>query len=615
MIIAEATRGSYFKGIASYLTKPREDQHRALWTATQNVGTENIDMAARIMAATAMNAERMKAENGGDGRGRKATKGPVYHTIMSWDESRHPDAQHQEETARALLAKLGLDRAQAVMVGHNDNGKTHLHIVVNLVDPETGKRIDIGNDHNKMSSFRKQYARENGIDLDQLMPNQSRNEALREEAKAEKQRRAQQPEQEAPSPIEDYRRGRRRLSRDEWNAMKAELFERQKAEREAVKAEQGGDWAAAKQVLADRREQEKARFKAAYEDAREQLKAEMKPHWDQFYARQKAEREAVKVQQKNDWHEAKRVIADRKARNKDRFSAALAHARAELKEERKPEWRDLLKRQDEEKRRAAKQIEEARKAVARAKPGIFARVKTMLGYAPSPTLALRAQQKLTNAERAAEETKARHEAERKQRAAEISAIAFERAKAATPLERLDLSDMKQAHADQWAKLHERQQAERKAEWLEKGSTIRAEAFERAKAATPRQPLDLSAMKAAHGQQWEQLRDRHNREREAAGLRTGQWQKDRQAREQDHGRTEEQRERQEYERRATHSEQTHTRADHERAESDFAKREREAKGLNKWGGTVSERHRKQLAKQREREQQERQNQKGRTRDLD
>lgn len=614
MITSMVSRGHSFKGIAAYLTATREGESRALWTGTQNVGTNDVPMAARIMAATAMDADRLKAEAGSK-VGNKAKNGPVYHALISWDESRHPDAQHQEETARALLVKLGLDKAQAVMVGHNDNGKTHLHIVVNLVDPDTGKRFVPSNDFVKMEQFRLVYARENGIDLDKLMPNQSRNKRLREEAKAEKQRRAQQPEQEAPSPIEDYRRGRRRLSRDEWNAMKAELFERQKVEREAVKVEQGGDWAAAKQVLADRREQEKARFKAAYDDAREQLKAEMKPHWDQFYARQKAERDAVKVQQKNDWHEAKRVIADRKARNKDRFSAALAHARAELKEERKPEWRDLLKRQDEEKRRAAKQIEEARKAVARAKPGIFARVKTMLGYAPSPTLALRAQQKLTNAERAAEETKARHEAERKQRAAEISAIAFERAKAATPLERLDLSDMKQAHADQWAKLHERQQAERKAEWLEKGSTIRAEAFERAKAATPRQPLDLSAMKAAHGQQWEQLRDRHNREREAAGLRTGQWQKDRQAREQDHGRTEEQRERQEYERRATHSEQTHTRADHERAESDFAKREREAKGLNKWGGTVSEAHRKQLAKQREREQQERQNQKGRTRDLD
>lgn len=614
MIVAQVSRGHSFKGIAAYLTATREGDARALWEATQNVGTDSATMAARIMAATAMDAEALKAENGGDGRGRKATKGPVYHALMSWDESRHPDAQHQEETARALLKKLGLENAQAVMVGHNDNGKTHLHIVVNLVDTETGKQIDLGNDFKKMRDFRKEYARENGIDLDQLMPNQSRNEKLREEAKAEKVRRAAQPEQ-APSPLEDYRQGRRRLSRDEWNAMKAELFARQKEEREAVKAQQGGDWAAAKQVLADRKAQEKARFRAAYDEARQQLKEEMRPHWDQFYARQKAERDAVKVRQQNDWQAAKRVIADRKAWNKDRFNAALSHARAELKQERQPEWRDLFKRQEEEKRRAAKQIEDARRAVARSRPGVFARVKTMLGYAPSPTLALRAQAKLTNAERAAEETKARHEAERKEKAAQISAVALERAKAATPAERLDLSDMKQAHAGQWEKLHERQQAERTAEWLAKGSTIRAEAFERAKAATPRQPLDLSAMKAAHGQQWEQLRDRHNRERDAAGIRTDQWQAGQQERGQAEGRTEEQRERQEYDSRATHTEQAHTRRDHDREESDFAKREREAKGLNKWGGVVSEARRKQLAKQREREQQERQNQRGRTRDLD
>lgn len=274
----KVSRGSSFKGAASYLLAGHigeENPDRVAWSATQNVGTEDIQIAARIMAATWYDADEVKRANGWDGRGRGTTKKPVLHLVMSWDEGQRPEAPHMEEAARAMLKHMGLETAQAAMVGHNDSNHAHVHIIVNMIDPDTGANIDLGNDQRKMQSFALDYSKAHGI---QSSPNRERNRELRDEAArtGDKSRL-------------DQMQGRKRLSRDEWLQMKAELLDRQAVERGALKAQQGAEWAKVKSDMAARQAIERAAWRDEHQGQRARAKQENRTFWRDTFKRQKME--------------------------------------------------------------------------------------------------------------------------------------------------------------------------------------------------------------------------------------------------------------------------------------------------------------------------------------
>lgn len=284
MIVATVARGASFKGVTAYLHSANENDHRAEFTAMQNIGTANPYMAARVMAATAMDAEAIKLANGWNGKGRKSTDQPVYHAIMSWDETRHPDIEHQEQTAREMLKAVGLDRAQAIIVGHNDNQKTHVHVVVNLIDPETGKQFSLSNDRRKMQTWALEYCKANGIDIEKVAPNRAKNAEKRAElAMAEPNTKT------APVELE----GNKRLSRNEWLAMKDELFKRQAEERGILKGLHGKDWEDAKAEIAKRTAISKRLFSAEYRKQKAEAKEINRPKWRAFFQEQKAERAKI----------------------------------------------------------------------------------------------------------------------------------------------------------------------------------------------------------------------------------------------------------------------------------------------------------------------------------
>lgn len=278
MIVAAVSRGSSFKGVAAYLASPREDQHRALWTATNNLGTNSVQMGARIMAATALDADAIKLANGWNGKGRKSTKQPVRHMIMSWDESRHPDATHQKEAGRELLKAIGFGSAQSIMVGHNDNGKTHVHIVANIIDPKTGKQFSESHSKRKMQAWALDYCKANGIDIQEIAPNRAKNAEVRAQA-------AETRSAIAPGELE----GNKRLSRSEWLAMRDALLSRQATERAALKKHQGADWEFAKRKLTARQRAEKAAFRKEHAHQKEIAKAQNRPYWQDLFRRQQAE--------------------------------------------------------------------------------------------------------------------------------------------------------------------------------------------------------------------------------------------------------------------------------------------------------------------------------------
>lgn len=183
-----STGGHSFMGCMGYLLngqdlpeegRNHDDQHdpRVAWAMTGNLGTKDPATAARVMAATAMNADTLKAKAGVSRRGRPTTEGSVMHYTLSWREDEIEGLTEADMKAAALesLAKLGKDTSkgkrvpkdggrkqfadehQFVLVSHNDRKHPHVHVMVNMTHPDHGRRLPTSNDQNKLQTWARKY--------------------------------------------------------------------------------------------------------------------------------------------------------------------------------------------------------------------------------------------------------------------------------------------------------------------------------------------------------------------------------------------------------------------------------------------------------------------------
>lgn len=165
-------RGYSFKGVSSYLLfgdKNSPNPDRVAWAKTGNLYTDDIEKAASFMAWTDMERETIRnhwrAEQGlqPSNAGQKANAGNVYHYSLSWRDDQDPEQAHMQETVVSSLERLGLSEHQYFMVAHNDTDHAHVHVVVNLVHPETGKIANVYRDHKNLDRWAHEYEQEHGI--------------------------------------------------------------------------------------------------------------------------------------------------------------------------------------------------------------------------------------------------------------------------------------------------------------------------------------------------------------------------------------------------------------------------------------------------------------------
>jgi hypothetical protein len=125
-MIAVSSSGKSFRALAAYLATGRsgEEHERVAWSAGRNLPTDDPELAATFMRATAAQSDRVEK--------------PVYHIALSFDPSDPVDRAAMEQVANHLLERLGLAEHQAVIVAHRDREHPHLHLLVNRVHPETG---------------------------------------------------------------------------------------------------------------------------------------------------------------------------------------------------------------------------------------------------------------------------------------------------------------------------------------------------------------------------------------------------------------------------------------------------------------------------------------------
>ena len=164
--------------------KEADTSERVAWTHTHNLATNDPEKAFRYMAWTAMSAEQLKAEAGVARTGRKATAGPVYSFSLAWHPEQRPEQEEMMRGAFDTLEGLGLMDHEAVMVAHRETEHPHVHVICNLVHPETGKRAVPSYDYLTLSKWAEEKEREDGkIYCDQRVQN---NERRRQEAKKDR---------------------------------------------------------------------------------------------------------------------------------------------------------------------------------------------------------------------------------------------------------------------------------------------------------------------------------------------------------------------------------------------------------------------------------------------
>ncbi len=165
MIPKVNNRGHSFKGVTAYLMhdKKADTGERVEWTHTGNMHTNDIEKAALVMAWTDKNAEMLKAAAGVSLSGAKPSAGGVYHYSLSWSPDEQPDKEHMQAQALETLQRLGLAEHQYYIVAHSDTDHTHLHVVANLTNHETGQRVTPSFDKKELQAWALEYEREHGL--------------------------------------------------------------------------------------------------------------------------------------------------------------------------------------------------------------------------------------------------------------------------------------------------------------------------------------------------------------------------------------------------------------------------------------------------------------------
>jgi hypothetical protein len=134
-MIGVSSSSRSFTSLGRYLVAGRDGnaEGRIVWSSARNLPTNDPELAAKIMRATASQNVRVAQ--------------PVYHLALSFDPRDVVDRAAMERVADRVLAELKLNQHQAIIVAHGDRAHPHMHILVNRVHPETGRVWDRWQDY------------------------------------------------------------------------------------------------------------------------------------------------------------------------------------------------------------------------------------------------------------------------------------------------------------------------------------------------------------------------------------------------------------------------------------------------------------------------------------
>ena len=164
MVPKVAGKGTSFKEqVPTTSTTSRPLRRSVAFTHTENLPTNDPEMALRHMAYTAMHQDEIKAL-AGIGYGRKSAQS-VYTYSLSWAPDEQPTREEMIEAGRGEPQGPGARGHEVLMVAHNDEPHPHLHLIVGRVHAKTGIMATLSKDYLKLSRWAEDYERRQGNPL------------------------------------------------------------------------------------------------------------------------------------------------------------------------------------------------------------------------------------------------------------------------------------------------------------------------------------------------------------------------------------------------------------------------------------------------------------------
>lgn len=302
--------GKSFKGLAAYLLHDvgrAETDARVGWVQSYNLDEAEPDRAWRLMAATAMSADQLK-EAAGIKKGKPA-RNVAYHFSITFSPADDPGEDVQRASVAGALKALGLDRHQALAVSHTDTDHQHVHVMVNLIDPENGlsaasKQPDgspalLSNDTRKLSKWAQAFEREHGLTVTEGRLANANKRAAGEKVDARRKPRNvyERTKQETTDRRRDFVKRQHDDTARDLTAESRAMHEQHRIEWEALKAAYGSEKIAMQGQIGKVIKQTVADTKAAH-----------KPAWARLFARHRDESRAFELGERSAlgriWHGA-----------------------------------------------------------------------------------------------------------------------------------------------------------------------------------------------------------------------------------------------------------------------------------------------------------------------
>lgn len=277
----DLARGRSFKGLANYLLHDasedegahRSSDERVGWTQSHNLNEASADRAWRLMVATSKSADALKKAAGETNVGAKNTK-PVYHYVLTWPAADKVSEQLQKQAVAESLKTLKLDEHQALAVQHLDGQAPHVHVMVNLINPENGTTPKLSYTKKNLRKWANEFELKHGL---QVTQGSTANAAKRTNGEAVDARRKPRNVYE-----QEQREGKdRRMAwlRDR-SSRTAQALQR---ENKALQARHTAEWAKIKKGYYARRDGLYAAEKEDVAKATMQVKDRFKPQWAAVY--------------------------------------------------------------------------------------------------------------------------------------------------------------------------------------------------------------------------------------------------------------------------------------------------------------------------------------------
>ena len=314
MIVRLSSCGKSFKGLSAYLTHDpdAETDKRVAWTHTHNLADDHVPAAVNEMYQTAQNAELLKQEAGIRGGGR-ATQNTAKHFSLNWAPGETPSREHMIDTTKDFLQHMGWQDHQAIFVAHNDKLFSHCHVLLNVVNPETGLRLSEDFEKRRAQRWALEYEREHGLHCEQRL-------------KAERDREAS-----ATRPAWTAFNEQKKIFENEENQRRANS----EKNRENGKIANLDNWKNLKGIQRDEREAFFADGKSQFSDLRKSIyretREEFRGRWSNYFSALRAGHE--------DLADVKTAIL---ANQKSTLESRRDSACAELRKSRDDEYRSLL---------------------------------------------------------------------------------------------------------------------------------------------------------------------------------------------------------------------------------------------------------------------------------